>query len=120
MSVDAGIVDWLKTAALFAASTDGAFAALWGAEAVETEIISTLALDADAIAEAARQQGFLEGPLAVDIHDVPGLREDLIGRPVTITADQLGYGAGVVVFVIGAKEHERVERTTLIVLRRLP
>lgn len=119
MPVDAAIVEWLKQGALFASATDAGVGAAWGADASETEIVSPLALEADAAAEATRQQAFLEGPLVVEVHDVPGLRSDLFGRPVTIVANRLGYDAGVVVFVIGVEEQERVERTRLTVLRRL-
>lgn len=119
MSVDAGIVEWLKDGALHAEATDAAAAGAWGATALETRIMSPIALAADAAAEAARQRTFLAGPLAIETHDVPGLRIDLLGRPVTIIADRLGYDAGLTVFVIGVDEREGIERTILTVLRRL-
>jgi hypothetical protein len=119
MTVDAGQVAWLKRGALFAQSTDAGQDAKWGAEAIETEIVSALAFAGDALVEAARQIGFLAGPLAIETHDVPGLRSDLYGRAVTVQADRLGYEAGLTIFVIGVEEHERVERTTLTVVRRL-
>jgi hypothetical protein len=120
MPVDAGTVDWLKTGGLFEASTSAGIAAAFGADAAETEIMSCLALLAAATTEAARQQAFLGGPLAIDVHDVPGLQASLIGRPVTIVSDRLGYDAGLVVFVIGVEEAELVKRTKLTVLRKLP
>lgn len=116
--VDAGIVAWLKEGALFAASTDAGVAAAWGGDALETEVMSCLALAADAAAEAARQEAFLKGPHAIEEHDVPGERSDLIGRPATIVAGRLGYGAGLTVFIIGAEELAN-GRTLLTVLRRL-
>ncbi|HYD12741.1 MAG TPA: hypothetical protein VEC11_07825 [Allosphingosinicella sp.] len=119
MPVDAGLVDWLKTGAKFEASTDAGIAAAWGADAAETEIVSPLALLADAAAEAVRQEAFLKGPLVIDRHVVRGLKAYLVGRPATITIDRLGYDAGVDVFVIGAEERDGVELTNLTVLRRL-
>lgn len=119
MTVDAGIVGWLKNGAEYASSTDGAFATAWDVEAVETEIVSPLALAADAATEAALQQAFLEGPLAVEKHDVTGLRSDLVGQCITITISALGYDAGLAVFVIAAEESASVKRTTLTVLRKL-
>lgn len=119
MAVDPAQVSWLKTGALYGASTDAALGARWGTDALETEVISCLALAADAATEAARQQAFLGGPLAIETHNVKGLRSDLIGRPVTITCDRLGYDAGLTVFVIGVEEQQDVERTVLTVLRKL-
>lgn len=116
---DAAFAQWLRDGVLYEASTDAALAAAWGPDAVETEIVSPLALLADAATEAARQQGFLGGPLAVETHDVPGLRLDLHLRPVTIVADRLGYDAGLTVFVIGVEEQQDARRTTLTVLRKL-
>jgi hypothetical protein len=119
MSIDTATIEWLKKGALFEAATDAGVAAAWGATAVEAEIISPLATSAAAATEAARQQAFWEGPMAVETHDVPGLRSDLLGLPVTIVADRLGYEGGLAVFVIGVEEAESVRRTQLTVLRRL-
>lgn len=119
MSVDAETVAWLKEGSLYSTATDAGVAAAWGDDARETTISSPLALSAGAAAEAARQQEFLEGPLAIDVVTVKGLRSDLIGRPVTVTCDRLGYDGGATVFVIGVEEEARVERTVLTVLRRL-
>ena len=119
MALDGATVEWLKEGALFASATDSGIASAWGADALETSIMSPLALAADAATEAASQQAFLEGPVAVEVHDVPGKRIDLLGRPVTLTVARLGYDAGVAVFVIGAEEMQQVERTRLTVLRRL-
>jgi uncharacterized membrane-anchored protein len=119
-SVDPGTVQWLREGALYATATSAPAAAAWGADAIETEIMSPLASATDAAAEAASQLAFLGGPLAIDTHDVPGLRADLIARPVTIVSDHLGYEAGLTVFVVGVQEKADVERTILTVLRRLP
>ncbi|MEA3018397.1 MAG: hypothetical protein QOI38_3119 [Sphingomonadales bacterium] len=119
MTVDAAQAQWLRDGAVFAVATDAAIAAAWGEDALETRITSPLALAAGASAEATRQQDFLEGPFAIETHDVPGLRSDLLGRPVTLTSSHLGYDAGLIIFVLGVDEQERVERTTLTVLRKL-
>lgn len=119
MPVDAAQVQWLKDGAKFEVSTDAGIVAAWGADASETEIVSPLALVADATPEAARQEAFLKGPLVVDRHIVPGLKAHLTGRPVTLTIARLGYDAGLDVFVLGAEEQDGVELTTLTVLRRL-
>jgi hypothetical protein len=120
VSVDGGLVEWLKQGALFASATDAAVVAAWGNDGRETEIMSCLALEADAAAEAARQLAIMKGSVAFERHDIKGLRADLIGKPVTITCDRLGYDAGLTVFVIDAEERKGTERTDLIVLRRLP
>lgn len=118
MSVDAGTAVWLKEGALYALSTDSGIASAW-ADSLETEIVSPLAVAADAATEAARQQAFLEGPLAIETHNVPGLKSSLVGSPITLTGTHLGYDAGLVVFVIRAVEIEGINRTELTVLRRL-
>jgi hypothetical protein len=116
--VDGATVEWLKEGRLIAPYTDSGIASAWP-DAFETEIMSPLALASDALVEAARQQGFLKGPLAEESADVPGLRSDLLGKCVTISSSNLGYAPGLDVFVIGVEEQELIERTKLTVLRRL-
>jgi hypothetical protein len=117
--VDSALVTWLKDGALYASATDASVATKWGDTAIESTIMSAYALGSAATAEAVRQQDFLEGPTVIESHNVPGLRSDLMGRPVTIVAEQLGYAGGIVVFVIGTEEQANVERTVLTVLRKL-
>lgn len=117
---DSAVVEWLKKGALFAPATDAALGAAWGTDALETEIVSCLALSGATATEAGRQQAFLGGPLVIERHNVPGLHQALIGRPVTITIARLGYDAGLTVFVIDAVELKAVVRTELVVIRRLP
>ena len=119
MAVDAATVQWLKDGAMFVIAADAGVATAWGTDGLETDIVSPIAVAADAATEADRQQQFLEGPLVEEAHDVPGRRSDLLGRPVTLTCDRLGYDAGVAVFVIGVDEAARPGRTILTVLRRL-
>ena len=120
MGIDAATSEWLKKGALFETGADAAIAAAWGATAVEAEMVSALATQAGATAEAARQIAFWKGPLAVEVHDVPGLRSDLLFKVITVTINQLGYNAGLNVFVIFYEEQELVRRTRLTVLRPLP
>lgn len=119
MSVDAAEVAWLKEGRQYATAANAAVQARWGAAAIDTDILSPLALQPGAIAEAARQAGFLGGPYAVEQHDVPGQLVHLIATVQTIAASGLGYGGGLDVFVIEAEERDDVDRTTLTVLRRL-
>jgi len=119
MQIDAATIEWLKAGAKWEVSTGAGVAAAWGSDAAITEIVSALALASDASVEAARQQGFFEGPIAIERHVVPGLKAYLRGRLVTLTADRLGYDAGLDVFVISVEEQDG-GLTALIVLRRLP
>jgi hypothetical protein len=118
-AVDPEFARWLKEGAVYAAADDAAIAAIFGALARVTEVMSPLALAAGADAEAARQLAFLAGPLVLEVVVVKGLRIDLIGCPVTLTGDRLGYEASPSVFVLGVEEHDAVELTTLVVLRKL-
>jgi hypothetical protein len=119
MSVDQGFARWLKEGAHFAAANDAQVAALFAELGRVTEIVSPLALKAGAEAEAARQIAFLGGVLVIDAHLVPGLRIDLLGQPVTMVVDRLGYDAGVTVFVLGVQEEEQTDQSVLTVLRKL-
>lgn len=85
--------------------------------AVVQEIMSPLAIRADAGTEADRQLAFLGGPLVRDIHIVQGARRDLQARPITLKGDQLDYAAGIPCFVIGFKELDD-GTTELTVLRK--
>lgn len=118
-AVDPGYALWLKAKALFVESTNATVDGAWGTRATISERVSPLATKAAADTEAARQRALLEAPMVIDRLSVPGLRSDLIGQPVTLTADRLGYAGGVVCFVIGVVEMEKVERTMLTVLRRM-
>lgn len=120
-AVDPGYAGWLKAAALYTSAFDSAVVSAFGVLAVEQEIVSPLALLADADDEVARQLAFVGGaPMVVDRLSVPGLRADLHGQCVTLVADRGAYGgAGLPCFVIGVDESETVERTDLTVLRKL-
>lgn len=118
MAVDQGFALALRDPATYQTTANASLPAGLQASALESEIISPFWDAAAASAEGAREIAFLGGPNALDRHVVPGQRNDLVGRAVTITADRLGYSAGRTVFVIDAEELEN-NLTRLIVLRRL-
>ena len=118
-TVEPGTAHWLREGAKYFGVQYGAVAAAWADRAVESEILTPLATKAAAEAEGARQLAFLATPLAIDMHVVPGLRRDLLGKPITIEADGLGYEAGRDVFVIDFEEAPEVEMTVIRVLVRL-
>ena len=118
MTVDAGFAAWLKSESLFVSAAP-ANAAAWAGRGEESEVRSLLVNKADALAEAARQAGFLGGPNARDRHVVPGARKDLLGKTITIRGDRLGYtAAGVPAFVLGVVENDN-GTSTITVLRKL-
>jgi hypothetical protein len=118
-AVDAAKVEWLRSEAKFRSSVDAAIKADWGDRAVESEVITSIAVKADAVAEASAQAAFLKGPLVIDRHLVPGLRRDVLCKLLTLRIGRLGYDAGIRCFVVRVEEQQDVERTLLTVLRRL-
>lgn len=114
--VDSGTALYLKSQALFTKAA-GVLAATWGNRAVDTEIISPLALKTAADTEAARQIAVLEGPLCEDVLVVPGRRKDLLGKVITAKGARLDYTAGKLAFVIGFQEAEST--TILNVIRKV-
>lgn len=119
MSVDAEFASWLGSACLNAIASSSSLEAAWGKLAAVGESVSALAYKADADAEAARQLDLFGTPMVVEILQVNGLRVDLVCKPVTLKASRAGYVNGATVFVLGAKEVDKVERTNLTVLRKL-
>jgi hypothetical protein len=128
--VDLELARWLKEGALWTSADNAGVVAAFGAIARTTEIRSPLALAAGADAEAVRQVAFLGGPLVEDVAIVSGLRRDLLGQAITLKANppdgeaasavrQLGYEVGKTAFVIAYQEHDDIEQTTLVVLRKL-
>lgn len=92
-------------------------ATAWGTDSAVRDTISAFSDKASADAEAARQIAFIEMPKVIETLSVVGQRYDLIGRPVTLTSQGMGYEAGLTVFVIAAEENEG--RTILTVIRRM-
>ena len=115
-TVDSASVLYLKAPALFTKAT-AVSAATWGDRAVDSEIISPLALKAAADTEAARQIALLEGPLVEDSCRVMGQRKDLMHKVVTLQGNPLDYAGGKVGFVIGYREEEGT--TILSIIRKL-
>lgn len=119
--VDAFFAQWLQAPADFAVRTDSAATERWGSTAVTAERMTGIARRVDAEAEADRQLAFFAaGPFAIEEHQLLGRdwqRE--IGRVVTIAIDQLGYDAGLDVFVIGADENRATGLSTVTVIRPL-
>ena len=115
--VDSGLAAWLKAPALYIAAAP-AGAGTWPAIAGTAEIMTPIALGADAQAEAQRQADLFGKPLMRDQVVVHGLQRDLVGQCVTIVADRLGYaGAGKAVFVIEVEEQADMVASVLHVLR---
>lgn len=119
MTVDPAFARWLREGIAYVDATDAAIDAAWGELARITDITTPLATEAGAEDEGVRQIDFLGAPMAIDEHVVDGLRHDLIGQPVTLTIDQLGYAGGASVFVFGVAEAEELDQSTLTVLRKL-
>ena len=117
--VPAGYGAYLKSPARYAATTITGASTVWGDKALDSEVISPLALQIDAQSEATRQAQTLAGPLVKDSHVIKGRRRDLIGKPVLIYNPLLGYGGGSYCYVIGAVEASDSNTTTLTVIKAL-
>lgn len=120
-TVDPLYAQWLMAEALWQTSSAEAVVARWGATAQTTTRTTTIATRADAAAEAARQLAFLggSGPLVVDEHQLRGAWGQYLGQIITLTINQLGYDAGLDVFVIGAQDDHATGLSTVTVVRRL-
>lgn len=102
---DAATYDWLKSDGKVAAFSNAA-AAGFGAGVTDSAIRTPFDTAGGVNAEGARQLAFLDGPLVPEVLRVEGMRVDLIGRAVTLTAPVGGYAAGATVYVIGADEQD--------------
>jgi len=109
-AVDPIYAQWLMADALWQVSADATLNTRWGASAQTTERVTTIATEADAAAEAARQIAFLGGN---------GEWAGYLGRIIALTIDRLGYDAGLAVFVIGAQDNRASGTSTITVIRRL-
>jgi len=118
-TVDPVYAQWLQDQALYQVSEDAALRARWGVSGITAERITTIALQADAQAEAARQLAFMGGPLVQDEHVLVGQWAAKLGQVITITGTKLGYEAGLDVFVIGVNDDRAKGTSTVTVLRRL-
>jgi len=117
--VDPVFAQWLQSDALWAVATDATLLGRWGDKALTTERSTTIALRADAIAEGQRQLTFLGGPLAIEEHLLAGTWADRLGQVVTLAGLDLGYDAGLQVFIIGVRDERATGLSTVTVIRRL-
>lgn len=110
---------WLMADGQWHVAEDAARRATWGDVALTSERMTTIANKADAEAEGARQLAFMGGPLVAEEHALVGEWAAYIGRVITITIGQLGYDAGIDVFVIAVTEEPSTGMSRVTVLRRL-
>ena len=120
-AVDPIYAQWLMAPALWRVSANAALMTRWGASAQTTERVTTIATEAEATAEAARQIAFLGGggPLAIEEHELVGEWAQFLGQMITLMIDRLGYDGGLDVFVIGAQDNRASGTSTVTVIRRL-
>lgn len=102
MAVDPLFAQWLQTTSDNVVGADAIAAARWGTSAVTTERVTGIATLAAAQTEADRQLAFFRrGPFAIDVHDFVGVDWlTALGEVVTLFNDELGYAAGVDVYVL--------------------
>lgn len=118
-AVDPLFAQWLMAAGQWHVAEEALLKATWGDVAVTSERMTTIATKADAETEAGRQLAFMGGPLASEEHLLKGEWASFIGCVITLTIDQLGYDAGLDVFVIGAQDDRETGVSRVTVLRRL-
>ncbi|MGB3165877.1 MAG: hypothetical protein WBA68_03780 [Alteraurantiacibacter sp.] len=113
------VADWLQAEALWAVAEDANVSARWGDSARSSERMTALALQADAAAEGDRVLAFRGFPVVQDEAELAGAFVDYIGRVITIRHADLGYAAGVDVFVLTAEDDHKARRSRIRFLRRL-
>jgi hypothetical protein len=121
MPVDPLFAQWLQAAADYAVSTDGDVSSRWGTTALSTERVTGIATRAAALIEGNRQLAFLSrGPFAIEAHQLVGADwVQSIGTVVTLSCDDLGYAAGLNVFVLDAEDDHSTGLSVITVLRPL-
>ncbi len=119
--VDPLFAQWLQADADYVVRADATMVARWGTTGVTTERRTGIATLAAAIDESDRQLAFFaRGPFAIDVHQLTGtdwLSE--LGRVVTLSIAELGYDAGVEVFVLGVEGDRATGLSDVTVLRPL-
>lgn len=118
-TVDPVFAQWLMDQARWHVEDDAALKAIWGDTGETSERVTTIALKADAEAEADRQLAFMGGPLVEDEHQLRGEWAGYLGQVITLTINKLGYDAGRDVFVIGVEDERATGMSRVTVLRRL-
>ncbi len=111
--------EWLMDDALFHVERDAVREARWGDDAIETERMTVLASKSGAIEEGQRQLAFLGGPLVEERHVVKGKLRPYLGKVITVTIADLGYDAGLDVFLLSAVDDILTGFSQITVLRRL-
>lgn len=121
MAVDPLFAQWLQAEADWALRSSATQQARWGGSARTLETRTGIATRAAAEVEGDRQLAFWSrGPFAIDVHQVAGTDwSEEIGRVIQLTIGQLGYDAGVDVFLIGIEPDRATGTTALTVLRPL-
>jgi hypothetical protein len=119
-AVDPLFAQWLQADGLWFVGEDSSLKARWGdAGAVTSQRMTTIASAEDVQLESGRQLAFFGGPIVVDEHLLQGEWADCLGRVITLTIAQLGYDAGLDVFVIGVQDERATGNSRVTVLRRL-
>ena len=119
MAVDPLFAQWLQAPADYVVRTSASATARWGATAITPEGISPIALKADAQDQGDRELAFWShGPFAIELHQVAGTDwAASIGRVVTLTIAQLGYDAGLDVWIFEVSADRATGLSDLTVLR---
>lgn len=120
-TADPLFAQWLMSASLQHVEADATLIDRWGATAVATSRVTTIATKADAEAEAQRQIDFLggTGPIVIEEHQLAGVWAPYQGQVITLAIDRLGYDDGLDVFLLGAQDNRATGLSTLTVARRL-
>ena len=109
----AGILNFLKEPERYEVSASALIFATWGEDAPEARQSSYLRNAADALTEAARQQGVTGQVLAHDTIRLAGVHLSLVGKTITVTAPFIDYAAGRTLLVIGADVDLEADATIL-------
>jgi len=108
-----GILNFLKEPERYEVSESAGVIAIWGEDAPEVRQSSYLRGSAEALAEAARQQGVTGQALADDTLRLAGVFPGLAGKTITVTAPFLDYGAGRTFLVVGVEVDLEANATIL-------
>ncbi|QPL39394.1 hypothetical protein IT881_15245 [Erythrobacter sp. A30-3] len=118
-TVDPLVAQWLQSDGLWTISDDAALGDRWGETALTIERPTTIATKADAAAEGARVISFRGMPTVEDVAELPGTFVHSIGTVITVEHPDLGYEAGIDVFVINAEDDRATGVSLVTFLRRL-
>jgi hypothetical protein len=121
VAVDPLYAQWLQRDADTVIRYDASAVARWGNSAAATARVTAIATRAAASAEADRQLAFFSrAPFAIEVHQFASLDWiAAIGTVITVYGDNLGYDAGIDVFVLGAEPDQATGISSVTVLRPL-